>query len=77
MTGQQNSDVLAWLRNWKSITAREAMLQLGCMRLAARIHDLREAGHVINREMIEVTNRDGRRTRVARYRLVEEVREAA
>ncbi len=77
MTGAQNSQVLAWLRKWHSITPMEALSGLGCMRLGARIFDLRQAGHVIDREMIEVARRDGSTTRVARYRLVQEAKAAA
>lgn len=45
--GKQNLKVLDWLRKWGSITPDEAYRQRQIYRLAARIHDLREAGHVI------------------------------
>lgn len=77
MAGQQNHDVLAWLRKWRTITPMEALNSLGCMRLGARIFDLRQAGHVIDRDLIEVRRRDGTKARVARYRLIEEAKEAA
>lgn len=77
MSGQQNHDVLAWLRKWPSITQMEAISGLSCLRLSARIHELRNAGHVIEREMIEVQRRDGSKARVARYRLIQEAKAAA
>lgn len=76
MTGHQNTAVLDWLRRYPSITPLEAMNKLGIMRLGARIYDLRQAGHDIEREMIEVSTRDGT-THVARYRLISEARKAA
>jgi hypothetical protein len=47
------------------ITALDALREAGCMRLAARISDLRAAGHDIDSEMVTV----GSGKRVARYRL--------
>lgn len=46
-----------------------ALNELSIARLAARIFDLREAGHAVDRELIEVTNRFGEPCRVAQYRL--------
>lgn len=76
MLGQQNSAVLDWLRRYPSITPMEAMRELGIMRLGARIFDPKEAGHEIDRDLIEVRTRNGT-SRVARYRLVKEAKEAA
>lgn len=53
-----------------SITQREAIM-LGIYRLASRIHDLKEQGTGIKTEMIEVENRDGTKSHVARYSLIE------
>ena len=63
----QNSKVLHYLEQHGSITPREAM-KFGCMRLAARIKDLRTAGHKINREMVSMRDEDGEIVRYARYR---------
>lgn len=76
MAGAQNIAVLAYLKRCGSITPLEALRELGVMRLGARIFELREAGHPIEREMVQVSTRDGT-TRVARYSLITEVREAA
>ena len=40
----------------------------GCMRLASRIHELRERGWVINTALIDV----GNHTQVAQYTLIKE-----
>jgi len=53
------------------ITPLEALNELGIMRLGGRIYDLRQAGHQIDKEMVEVSTRNGGRAHVARYMLVE------
>lgn len=52
------------------ITPMEAWSELGVYRLAARVCDLKEAGHDIAKETVSVANRFGEECRVARYRLV-------
>lgn len=47
MTKTQNTQVLEHLRRHKTITALEALREYGCFRLAARIKELRDAGHKI------------------------------
>jgi hypothetical protein len=47
------------------ITAMDALREAACLRLAARIADLKAAGHDISSEMVTVPS--GKR--VARYRL--------
>ena len=49
------------------LTAHKALYGYSCLRLAARIHDLKQLGYQIERRMVEVATRDGRRTRVAEY----------
>ena len=51
------------------ITQRDA-LKLGIYRLASRISDMKKIGYWIERELIEVENADGTKSRVARYRIV-------
>ncbi len=60
----QNKQILKWLKAGKSITAKQALMMFGCMRLAARIYDLIGEGHDINKTMIK---RAGKQ--VARYSL--------
>tara|TARA_Y100000310_G_scaffold29304_1_gene27805 strand:- start:1521 stop:1730 length:210 start_codon:yes stop_codon:yes gene_type:complete len=52
MTTSQNASILAHLRAGKSITGMDALRLFGCSRLAARILDLRQAGHPITGETI-------------------------
>lgn len=57
------------MRDFGSISPVEAMQDLGCMRLGARIFELKQAGHTIRREMETGKNRYGEKTSYARYRL--------
>lgn len=41
-----------WLKAGKTLTSLEALNLFGCMRLASRIHDLREQGLNIHTERI-------------------------
>lgn len=52
------------------VTQIEALNQLGILRLASRISELKSDGHIIEKEMITVKNRFGEKCSVARYRLV-------
>ena len=49
------------------ITPMEAWNELGVYRLAARVADLKEAGHKIVKQTVSVANRFGESCRVARY----------
>lgn len=44
--------ILAALQCGRRLTALEALDEFGCFRLAARIYDLREAGHEIIKETV-------------------------
>ena len=68
---RQTEQILHHMERYGSITALEAMQEYGCMRLGARVWDLRQDGHRILREMVEGRNRFGDTTRFARYRLAE------
>jgi hypothetical protein len=65
----QNSDLLNALKSGH-VEPMYALKQLGIYRLAARIRDLRESGHVIITEKRKVRRRGGGHSFVARYRLV-------
>ena len=43
----QNTAILKDLKAGRSLTPLEALARHGCMRLAARIYELKEAGHII------------------------------
>ena len=64
----QNLEILSWLKTGHSITPVLARDGFGCMRLAARIYDLKQMGHNIADRMVEVKTRHGY-THVKRYSL--------
>ncbi len=68
---KQAERVLKYMRDFGSITQLEAIRDISCMRLAARIDDLKREGHVIRSDTETGKNRYGENTRYARYRLVE------
>ena len=61
--------LLAHLKLGLPLTAHKALYGYGCQRLAARMWDLRQVGHQIEKRMVEVATRDGRKARVAEYTL--------
>ena len=63
--------VLNYMRLHGSITSLEAFANLGVSRLSARIKDLRDSGHSIVGNMVEVENRYGEKCHVKRYTLRE------
>ena len=65
----QNGRVLDYLRRNGSITALDAMNDLGVMRLASRVCELKERGAQIETVMVEGVNRFGEVTKFARYYL--------
>jgi len=62
----QCGQILAHLREGRAITSLEALQMFGCMRLASRIHDLRERGYDISVTKVHT----GYGKVVAQYRLV-------
>ncbi len=66
ITATQTRAVLHLLKvRPEGITALDALRMVGSFRLASRIHDLKRAGYVIDREMVKLDN--GKR--IARYTL--------
>ena len=63
----QYSKILRYMEEHGSITPLEAM-RFGCMRLAARIKDLKIAGYSIEKEWVHNIDEDGHMVRYARYR---------
>ena len=63
----QSERVLRHLQERGSITAAEALDLYGCSRLAARVSDLRRAGHPIRAERVRGQNRYGEQVTFARY----------
>ena len=60
----QNTDILMHLKSGKTLTSLQALSLFNCMRLAARIENIRSMGHVIHTEII--TN-DNTNSRFAKY----------
>lgn len=65
----QTKRVLNYIETFGSITQMEAMKDLGCMRLASRISDLRRDGHPIVSKLEAVENRFGEKCYIKRYSL--------
>lgn len=61
--------ILVYMKEKGSITAKEAMKLCGCMRLAARIHDLKRKGISIKTDIHEYKNTAGNNVRYAIYSL--------
>lgn len=59
--------ILTDLKKGDRITALDALNRYGCMRLGARIYDLKRQGHEINSAMTTVKTRNGDTARVAVY----------
>ena len=67
-TDSQKIRILKWMQLIGSITPQNA-LAFGCMRLAARIKDLRADGYDIITDRLEYIDDDGRKVSCASYRL--------
>ena len=64
--------ILKYMQDFGSINPQQAMADLGVMRLAARVADLKKAGHPIHRRMVSGKNRYGEAVSFAEYRLEDE-----
>lgn len=67
----QAERVLDYIREFGSITQLEALRDLGVMRLASRITDLRRMGYNIEGKTEAVANRWGETCRIKRYSIGE------
>ena len=61
--------ILEYIKEFGSITQLEALRDLGCMRLASRISDLRRQGVAIEVKTEITKNRYGKKCHYARYSL--------
>lgn len=68
----QNQRILDYIDRFGSITQIDALRDLGVMRLASRISDLRRLGYLIVSEQELVTNRFGETCHIKRYSLAKE-----
>ena len=65
----QNQRILDYIAEFGSITQLEALQDLGVMRLASRISDLRRLGHPITSDIEPVKNRFNETCYIKRYSL--------
>lgn len=63
----QCTRIIDYMKQFGSITQYQALADLGVMRLASRISELRKQGYNIKGEMIEVKNRFDEVCNVKRY----------
>lgn len=68
----QANRVLHWLKNYETLTQLEAWRELGVMRLASRIDELRKAGHKIESKRVDVYNRWDEKCSIVAYSLANE-----
>ena len=68
----QNERILDYIDEFGSITQIEALRELGVMRLASRISDLKRKGYNVISTKETVKNRYGEVTHIKRYSLGEE-----
>jgi hypothetical protein len=69
MKATQTERVLDYINEFGSITQLEALSQLGVMRLASRVSDLKKLGYPITSEIVAVKNRYGENCYIKKYRL--------
>ena len=65
----QNERILSYIEEHGSITQLEALNDLGVMRLASRISDLKRKGYNIKSENVTVNNRYCEKCSIKRYSL--------
>ena len=68
----QNERILQYMADFGSITQMDALQDLGVMRLASRISDLRRLGYPIESRVESVKNRYGEKCYIKRYSMKED-----
>lgn len=68
----QNERIIDYINKFGSITQLDALRDLGVMRLASRISDLKSRGYPIVSTREQVKNRYGEKSYIHRYRLAGE-----
>lgn len=67
----QNERIIEYMNKFGSITQLDALKDLGVMRLASRISDLRKRGYQITSTIQPVKNRFGETCYIKRYSMQE------
>ena len=68
---KQTERILKYIDDFGSITQAQAFMDLGVMRLASRINDLKKAGYAIGDEYVSSKNRYGETVYYKKYYLKE------
>lgn len=69
--------ILRYMQDFGAITPIDAIREFSCLRLGARIWDLKHAGHNIKSELVASKNVYGQTVRYSRYSLITEEKNAA
>lgn len=67
----QKKRILDYMKEHRFITAYDAQREFGCMRLSARIAEMKESGIAVGSDYAKVKNRYGEECSVKRYWLIE------
>ena len=65
----QKEMIINYIKKYGSITPLEAMKELGVMRLASRINELKKQGYLIKSETTYCKNRFGKKIHFSKYML--------
>lgn len=71
MKETQCDRILKYMNDFGSITQLQAIADLGCMRLASRVSDLKRRGYPIRKRMVTGKNRYQEKTNYAEYYMEE------
>ena len=64
--------IVDYMKQFGSINPLEALTDIGCMRLASRISDLKKQGYPIISERVNYKNRLGEAKHFNKYRIMED-----
>lgn len=70
MNDSQNAQLIAIMETGRWVTQIDALNEVGCTRLPARIKDIKKLGYEIEDEWVEYTNSQGKTKRFKKYRIV-------
>ena len=69
----QCKQIIEYCKQHTYITAKEAVIHLDCLRLAARIADLESAGYLFHHQMVYYRNDAGDPKKYMMYKLIKKV----
>lgn len=65
----QTDRILNYMSEGRTITPGEALNLFGCMRLGARIADIKKKGFIVYSDFVNVPTKDGGTARVKQYHI--------